>query len=283
MEILEKDVIAPLAAEGLPAGVGIRMSGTADNPTEAWNIMRLDPIIAVAIVYLVMAVLFESFLYPLIIMLSVPLATAGGIGGLAVLNLFRHQPLDMLALLGFIILVGIVVNNAILLVHQTLYQLRQEGRPLEEAIVVATRNRIRPIFMSTLTSIFGMLPVVVFPGAGSALYRGLGSAVLGGPALSAVRTLAIIRSLLSLVVGSAERHRAPATAPVPQPAEERRARGVDCGLAASPIRSYIKKDEYGRGRRRGRAPGRVAGREAWTIACVSSSTTRGRPAPCSRR
>ena len=104
--------------------------------------------------------------------------------GLAVLNMFVNQSLDMLTMMGFIILVGIVVNNAILLVHQTLFHIREEGKPANEAIEEATRNRIRPIFMSTLTSVFGMLPLVIFPGAGSELYRGLGSVVLGGLSLS---------------------------------------------------------------------------------------------------
>lgn len=199
MDILRTQVMDPLRADGLPPGVKLLMSGTADKLTIAWNHMRLDLVIAVAIVYLVMAVLFESFIYPLIIVLSVPLATAGGVLGLAVVNQFYPQRLDMLTLLGFIILVGIVVNNAILLVHQTLYHVRSEGMSIEDAIVAATRNRVRPIFMSTLTSVFGMLPLVLFPGAGSELYRGLGSVVVGGLALSAVLTLAIIPPLLTLV------------------------------------------------------------------------------------
>ena len=204
MEIVRSEVMDKLRAEGLPPGVKLRMSGTADKLTEAWNHMLMDLLIAIAIVYLVMAVLFESFVYPLIILLSVPLAAAGGVGGLVVLNQFVPQQLDMLTLLGFVILVGIVVNNAILLVHQTLYHLRRDAMPLEEAIATATRHRIRPIFMSTLTSVFGMLPLVVFPGAGSELYRGLGSVVVGGLALSAVLTLAIIPPLLTLVARTVE-------------------------------------------------------------------------------
>ena len=110
----------------------------------------------------------------------------------------------MLTLLGFVILIGIVVNNAILLVHQTLYNHRQEKQNFEDAIISATRNRIRPIFMSTITSVFGMLPLVLFPGAGSELYSGLGSVVVGGLSLSAILTLAIIPSFLSLVYGFTE-------------------------------------------------------------------------------
>ena len=159
------------------------------------------------IVYLGMAILFESFLFPLIIMFSVPLATAGGVAGLSILNLFTFQALDMLTLLGFVILIGTVVNNAILLVHQTLHHVRAEGMEAIAAIAEATRNRVRPIFMSTMTSVFGMLPLVVMPGAGSELYRGLGSVVLGGLALSAVLTLLIIPPLLSFMAPLLSRQR----------------------------------------------------------------------------
>ena len=164
--------------------------------------------LALVIVFLVMAVLFESFVYPLIIMLSVPVAAAGGFGGLAALNLFSYQPLDMLTMLGFVILIGIVVNNAILLVHQTLHYIRRENLPGVEAIQRATRNRIRPIFMSTLTSVFGMLPLVLFPGAGSELYRGLGSVVVGGLSLSALLTLLIVPPMMALLIAPLEARRA---------------------------------------------------------------------------
>jgi HAE1 family hydrophobic/amphiphilic exporter-1 len=204
LETLRNEVMVPIEQAGMPPGVKFTISGTADKLTQTWNAMVIQLALAVAIVYLVMAVLFESFFYPLIILLSVPLATAGGVAGLAVLNLYTYQPLDMLTLLGFVILIGIVVNNAILLVHQTLYNLREEAMAVGTAIVEATRNRVRPIFMSTLTSVVGMLPLVFFPGAGSELYRGLGSVVVGGLALSAALTLLIIPPMLSMLVGLLE-------------------------------------------------------------------------------
>jgi len=207
VERLRTEVMDPLRAEGLPPGVTLGISGTADKLGETWAAMVWDLALAMAIVYLVMAVLFESFLYPLIMMLAVPLAAAGGIGGLAVLNLFTYQPLDMLTLLGFVILIGIVVNNAILLVHQTLYHIRDLGEEPTQAIVAATRNRIRPIFMSTSTSVFGMLPLVLFPGAGSELYRGLGSVVVGGLSLSAILTLLIVPPMMTLLVEPIERRK----------------------------------------------------------------------------
>ena len=211
MDLLQEDVIDAMTAQGLPPGVTMRLSGTADKLTETWNEIVLDLLLALIIVYLVMAVLFESFGYPLVIMFSVPLATAGGVGGLAVLNLFTLQQLDMLTMLGFVILIGIVVNNSILLVDQTISHHRVDNMPIPDAIVEATRNRIRPIFMSSLTSIFGMLPLVAYPGAGSELYRGLGSVVLGGLSLSAVLTLAIIPPLLGVFAPMLEKPRETAT------------------------------------------------------------------------
>ena len=219
LDTLKTEVMDKLRAEGLPKGVKLSLSGTADKLTQTWDAMVLQLAMAIVIVYLVMAVLFESFIYPFIVMLSVPLATAGGIGGLALLNLYTFQPLDMLTLLGFVILIGIVVNNAILLVHQTLFHIRSEDMAVSDAIVEATRNRIRPIFMSTLTSVFGMLPLVLIPGAGSELYRGLGSVVVGGLALSAILTLAIIPPLLTLVAGIVEAGRKHRTALKEAPAE----------------------------------------------------------------
>ncbi len=209
--ILDK-VIQPLEAEGLPAGIKLGLSGTARKLDQTWEAMKWQLAIAIAIVYLVMAVLFESFIYPLIILLSVPLAAAGGVAGLVVLNVYKFQPLDMLTLLGFVILIGIVVNNAILLVHQTLHHLREDGMEPTEAILEATRNRIRPIFMSTLTSVFGMLPLVVLSGAGSELYRGLGSVVVGGLALSALLTLLMVPPMLAMLIGPIEGRKQRATA-----------------------------------------------------------------------
>jgi HAE1 family hydrophobic/amphiphilic exporter-1 len=224
MDDIRNKVLAPIRKAGLPPGTRIDISGTADKLTKTWDHMVLDLLLAIVIVYLVMAVLFESFVYPAIIILAVPLATAGGVMGLAALNQFVPQKLDMLTLLGFIILIGIVVNNAILLVHQTIRHMRFEHLDYAAAILEATRNRIRPIFMSTLTSVFGMMPLVVVPGAGSELYRGLGSVVLGGLSLSALLTLLIIPPLLSLVARVVEgrrarRKEAPEGKAAPAPAE----------------------------------------------------------------
>lgn len=204
VELLETEVISVLQARGLPDGIRVDVSGTADQLSQTWEAIQINLAVAMVIVFLVMAILFESFVLPLVIMISVPVAAAGGVGGLALLNTFQTQPLDMLTLLGFVILIGIVVNNAILIVHQTLYHLRDEGMSPIDAIEEATRNRIRPIFMSTLTSVFGMLPLVVFPGEGSELYRGLGAVVVGGLSMSAFLTLLTVPPLLRLCVRAPE-------------------------------------------------------------------------------
>ncbi|MEM6394667.1 MAG: efflux RND transporter permease subunit, partial [Planctomycetota bacterium] len=144
--------------------------------------------LALLVVYLLMAALFESFLYPMVIMVAVPLATVGGFIGLAITHWFEpSQQLDTLTMLGFVILIGVVVNNAILLVHQTLNFMRGVGEGegddtgrlgYREAIRASVRSRVRPILMTTLTSVAGMLPLVLMPGSGSELYRGLGSVVV---------------------------------------------------------------------------------------------------------
>ncbi len=200
IEIIEEKVVKELNSAGLPADTKIDISGTADELTLTWKAMAVNLLVAITIVYLIMTILFESFRYPLIIMLSVPPAAAGGVLGLWFLNLTTFQPLDMLTILGFVILSGIVVNNAILLVHRTLQILKKEDVSTNYAIIEATKTRIRPIFMSTLTSVFGMLPLVLFPGAGSELYKGLGSVIVGGLSLSAILTLLIVPPMLKLFI-----------------------------------------------------------------------------------
>lgn len=204
MAIVQAEVLAPILAEGVPEGVRFRLAGTADELGKTKRELSYDLLVALVIVFLVMAIQFESFVYPLVILFSVPLATAGAVLALATMNIWKLQNLDMLTVLGFVILIGVVVNNAILLVDQTLQHIRNEGFQPADAIVEATRNRIRPIFMSTLTSVFGMLPLVLVPGAGSELYQGLGAVVIGGLALSSVMTLAIVPPLLGLVIAPLE-------------------------------------------------------------------------------
>ncbi|VBB68977.1 RND multidrug efflux transporter; Acriflavin resistance protein [invertebrate metagenome] len=205
IEQVQKQIVDTLRAEGLPPGITLALSGSVDMLTEAWDVVMWQLLLAVSICYLLMVVLYESFIYPLLIMIAVPQATAGAVMGLIILNLWESYPLDMLTLLGFVILIGTVVNNAILIVHQTLHHIRAESMLVNNAIEAAVRSRLRPIFMTTLTTLFGMLPLAMLPGTGTELYRGLGTVVLGGMALSAILTLLILPPLLSLVAGMLER------------------------------------------------------------------------------
>lgn len=185
----------------IPSSVEIGISGTADKLSETIGMLTNNFILALVIVYLLMAALFGNFLYPVVIMFTVPLATAGGFIGLWLTNTFiAPQPLDVLTMLGFIILVGIVVNNAILIVHQSLNYIKNEGMEHKKAVIEATKTRIRPIYMSSLTSIFGMLPLVLIPGPGSEFYRGLGSVITGGLAFSTIFTIFVTPALLMFFI-----------------------------------------------------------------------------------
>jgi HAE1 family hydrophobic/amphiphilic exporter-1 len=139
------------------------------------------------------------------------MAAVGGVFGLWALNRFVLQPLDVLTMLGFIILVGVVVNNAILIIHQSLRNMREENMPPEEAILESVSTRIRPIFMSTLTSIFGLMPLVAIPGAGSEIYRGIGVVILSGLFLSTLFTLVLIPCLMNLSSSKSARTPHPAS------------------------------------------------------------------------
>ncbi len=201
MDIIEQEVVAPLKAGGQLEGVEITIGGNADKLAEAGRALQWNLLLALLITYLLMAALFENFLYPLIIMFSIPLAAAGGFLGLRAVNTFvAPQGFDILAMLGFIILVGTVVNNAILIVHQSLNNVRYNEMQGTKAISEAVRTRIRPIFMSATSSVLAMMPMVLSTGSGSELYRGLGSILLGGLALSTLFTLFVIPALLAFVI-----------------------------------------------------------------------------------
>jgi hydrophobic/amphiphilic exporter-1 (mainly G- bacteria), HAE1 family len=173
-------------------------------------------VLAIAIVYLLLCVLFQSFVRPFVILFSIPPALFGGFLALygvfiwsAIDRYVPFQQLDVLTMLGFVLLFGVVVNNAILLVHQALNFMEGRSTSAEyqgasmtprRAIAESVRTRVRPILMSVLTSVGGMLPLVLMPGSGSELYRGLGSVVVGGLLLSTIFTLFLVPLLFSLVL-----------------------------------------------------------------------------------
>lgn len=201
MNRIETQILGPMRERGQLGGLyRVVLSGSADKLTQMLSTLKWNFILALIITYLLLCSLFESFYYPFVILFSVPLATVGGVIGLQILNMVSSEihPMDILTMLGFIILIGTVVNNAILIVHQALNILRNEQVELREAILRSTRTRVRPIFMSITTSIFGMLPLVLFPGAGSELYRGLGSVIVGGLFCSTIFTLLLVPTLFAL-------------------------------------------------------------------------------------
>ena len=201
MEILENEIIPSLREQNLMQGINYSMTGTADKLLETREALQWNFILAAGISYLLMAALLGNFIYPIIIMIVVPLAAAGGVIGLRLCDAFlAPQQLDILTMLGFIILIGIVVNNPILITYQALRNVREDAMEYKEAIMEAARMRIRPIYMSATTSILGMSPIVFFPGPGSELYRGLGSVILGGLALSTIFTLFLIPAMLMFVI-----------------------------------------------------------------------------------
>ena len=216
MTMIREQVLSPMNESGqLGRLYNIHLSGTADDLTKTYDALKWNFLLALLITYLLMAALFESFLYPFVIIFSVPLAAAGGFVGLFLVNLFvAYQPLDVLTMLGFIILIGVVVNNAILVVHQTLNFMKPResqkegltedvpvpGLSVQEAIRESVRSRVRPIMMSMLTTTFGLLPLVLSSGAGSELYRGIGSVVLGGLVMSTMFTLLVVPALFSIVM-----------------------------------------------------------------------------------
>jgi len=199
--ILEQQIVTPAMEDfSHVSGLKFALSGTADAFTKTRQALQNGFLLAIAITFLLLVILFEDLLSPLVIMAALPVAGAGGLIALWLINTFvAEQPLDMLTMLGFLMMIGIVVNNPILIVSRALNLMREEGWPQAKAISEAVRSRLRPIFMTTCTSVFGLLPLVLMPGSGSELYRGLGAAVLGGLVLSALVNIFFVPCLFSLI------------------------------------------------------------------------------------
>ena len=208
MNVIEEEIVAPLRAQGkIHENVYHALAGNADKLTRTFDAIKGNLLWAVVITYFLLAALFESFTYPFVVMFSVPLAAVGGFAGLALVHYQSKldpvqpvQQLDILTMLGFVLLIGVVVNNAILIVHQTRNNILHAGLDPREAIRESVRSRIRPIFMSTTTTVIGMLPLVLRFGAGSELYRGLGSVMVGGLIVSTIFTIVLVPTLLSLML-----------------------------------------------------------------------------------
>ena len=201
LEIIQQQLLAPAMEQYKDvAGLSFALSGTADAFTKTRDSLMTGFLLALAITFMLLVILFEDLLLPFVIMAALPVAAAGGFIALWLLNTFvAEQPLDMLTLLGFLMMIGIVVNNPILIVSKALSLIREEGWPQAKAVTEAVRSRLRPIFMTTCTSVFGLMPLVLIPGAGSELYRGLGAAVLGGLILSTLVNILFVPCMFSLI------------------------------------------------------------------------------------
>jgi len=196
--VIEEQVL-PVILEELPKDASIQLRGTAEALDQALKSMTGSFSLAIVILYLLISALFRSFRDSLLVMLTIPMATVGGIISLRLIDLALSasggQKMDLLTMIGFVILLGLVVNNAILLVYRA-RDGEREGMSRRDAVESAVRLRLRPILMSTMTSIFGMLPLMLIPGSGTELYRGMAAVIVGGMLVSALFTLVLLPSLL---------------------------------------------------------------------------------------
>ncbi|MBS3747302.1 MAG: efflux RND transporter permease subunit [Wenzhouxiangellaceae bacterium] len=196
IELLRSEAEPAMRAVLPPDGV-IAYRGTAEALGETLRSLAGSFVLAIVILYLLISALFRSFKDSLLVIMTLPMATVGGVLGLRAVDLVYGQAMDMLTMIGFVILLGLVVNNAILLVYRARDEERA-GRDRREAVRQAVGLRLRPILMSTFTSLFGMLPLLLLPGAGTELYRGLAAVIVGGMAISTLFTLILLPSLLRM-------------------------------------------------------------------------------------
>ncbi len=217
VETVQREIIQGMQRSGdIPDGVTVRISGASDRLAATREALAENFLVAILISYLLMVAIFKHWGYPLVIIASVPLGISGGIVGLWLFNFLGshlgflgmsqvHQSFDMLTMLGFLILIGTVVNNPILIVEKSLNNVREKGMKPAPAIIDSVRLRLRPIVMSSVTTILGLSPLVFLPGEGTELYRGIGIIVLFGILFSTVVTLIFMPVLLSLVLQGASR------------------------------------------------------------------------------
>lgn len=209
--VVKSDLLEKAKAEQLiPEGIGVAITGATSQLEDTRAAMGGNFLLAILIAYLLLVAVFSHWGYPLVIMTTVPIGIGGGIVGLWLFNLVGnnlnlvglqsfHQPFDVITMMGFLILIGTVVNNPILIVERSVTNLYEKGMAATDAIMEAVKVRLRPVMMSTITTVFGLSPLVLLPGAGSELYRGLGAIVLFGLLFSSIVTLTILPALLGLI------------------------------------------------------------------------------------
>ncbi len=207
VERVRSEVVEYLREQGaIPARVNISISGAADQLDATRASLASNYLVALVIIYLLLVAIFNHWGYPILIMTSIPLGIAGGVVGLWLLNAIGgnlhlvgaatvSQPFDMITMLGFLILMGTVVNNPILIVHRAVSNFKERGMNAIEAVNESVATRLRPIAMSTITTICGLAPLVLIPGAGTELYRGVGAIVMFGIIGAALVSLTMLPAL----------------------------------------------------------------------------------------
>jgi HAE1 family hydrophobic/amphiphilic exporter-1 len=197
IDAAQTQVVDPALA-ALASTYQVELGGTADKLSSTLAALTQSFWLAILITYLLLVALFRSWLSPMVIMVSVPLATSGGV--LALWLGQRWSPnvaFDVLTMLGFVIQAGVVVNNAILIIHQA-NNFAGEGMPRRAALFESARTRLRPIVMTVLTTVTGLIPLALGGGAGSELYQGMAVVMLGGLIVSTVFTLFLVPALMTL-------------------------------------------------------------------------------------
>ncbi len=212
VEIVKRDVVDYLRETGaIPSSINMTISGASDQLQATREALGANYLVAIVIIYLLLVAIFTHWGYPLLIMTTIPLGVAGGILGLWLFNQAGawlpliglnelHLSFDMIAMLGFLILMGTVVNNPILIVHQAMINVRDRSMSAMDAVSHAVNARLRPIAMSTLTTVFGLAPLVFLAGEGTELYRGVGVIVMFGLLGTAVVSLTFLPALTLLVI-----------------------------------------------------------------------------------
>jgi HAE1 family hydrophobic/amphiphilic exporter-1 len=191
-----QDVSDVMATTDLPPGVQLELGGTVEDQQDSFADLSLLLVIVSLLVYIVLASQFESLTYPFMIILTVPFAFTGSLLLLALTG----QPLGIMGYVGMIMLVGMVVKNAIVLIDYINLN-RERGMSIITAVTHGGRSRLRPILMTTLTTILGMVPLAIGTGQGSEMWQTLGISIIGGMTFSAVISLILIPALYSMMAG----------------------------------------------------------------------------------
>ena len=194
------EVNAMLADYEVPTGLSLELGGSIEDQGEAFSDIGLLLILIIVLVYIVMATQFESLLYPFIIMFTIPFAMSG----VFIALWLTSTPLSLIALIGAIMLVGIVTKNGIVMVDY-MNLLVERGSTISDAVIEGGKSRLRPVLMTSLTTVLGMLPMALGIGEGSETWQPMGIAVVGGLLMSTIITLFIVPSLYAMLEGSKER------------------------------------------------------------------------------